>query len=450
MTAQRRLEYNFALQHAVALSRELNRPLLVLEALRCDYPWASARLHRFVLDGMVERAGQPGHLPYVEPAPGAGRGLLAALAARACAIVTDDYPCFFLPAMLQAAARQCNVPMLAVDSCGLLPIRSATSTCQTAVAFRRHMQREIAGHLEHQPVPDPLEDAVLLPPDALPPAVRRRWPHAEPGNVDVARLPVDQSVAPVHQGGSRAARQQLRQFVRDALTRYAEDRNQVEDCPASGLSPWLHFGHLSAHEVFAAVASHEGWQVRKLGKGASGRRAGFWGMSAGAEAFLDQLVTWRELGFHYCARKPEYASYASLPAWARATLEKHARDPRPHLYRLEQLDAAATHDTLWNAAQRQLVREGTMHNYLRMLWGKKILQWSASPQEALHNMIHLNNRYALDGRDPNSYSGIFWCLGRFDRPWGPERPIFGNIRYMTSENTARKLNVRAYLQRYGA
>ncbi len=138
-----------------------------------------------------------------------------------------------------------------------------------------------------------------------------------------------------------------------------------------------------------------------------------------------------------------------MPDWALKTLREHSSDPRSHVYSLEDFEAANTHDEVWNAAQRQLVEEGRIHNYLRMLWGKKILEWTSSPQEALDIMIHLNNKYALDGRDPNSYSGIFWCLGRYDRPWGPERPIFGKVRYMTSESTKRKFRLTGYLEKHG-
>jgi deoxyribodipyrimidine photo-lyase len=172
-------------------------------------------------------------------------------------------------------------------------------------------------------------------------------------------------------------------------------------------------------------------------------------MSPDAEAFLDQLVTWRELGFVYCHHVPEYDRYETLPEWARATLEEHAADPRPHLYTLEELATARTHDELWNAAQRELLEDGTIHGYLRMLWGKKILEWTRHPREALAAMTELNNRYALDGRDPNSYSGIFWTLGRFDRGW-PERPVYGKIRSMTSESARRKLDLEGYLARWGA
>jgi len=151
---------------------------------------------------------------------------------------------------------------------------------------------------------------------------------------------------------------------------------------------------------------------------------------------------------NFCQRRNDYDQFESLPAWALKTLRLHTRDQRSYVYTLEQFERAKTHDPLRNAAQTQLVREGRIHNYLRMLWGKKILEWTRSPAKALEIMVELNNKYALDGRDPNSYSGIFWCLGRYDRPWGPERPVLGTVRYMSSENTARKFNVRGYVQEY--
>ncbi len=180
----------------------------------------------------------------------------------------------------------------------------------------------------------------------------------------------------------------------------------------------------------------------------AGHRPGWRGMSAVAEAFLDQIITWRKLGYNMCYREGNYDQYESLPSWAQRTLGDQTRDVRLHVYTLDQFEAGKTHDPLWNAAQMQLVREGRLHNYLRMLWGKKILEWSPTPEVALEVMIELNNKYALDGRDPNSYSGIFWILGRYDRPWGPERPIFGKIRYMSSANTARKVKVQGYIRKY--
>jgi deoxyribodipyrimidine photolyase len=168
-----------------------------------------------------------------------------------------------------------------------------------------------------------------------------------------------------------------------------------------------------------------------------------------AEKFLDEAITWREVGYNMASHREDFERYESLPDWARATLAKHEKDTRPHLYSPEELDAGATRDALWNAAQGQLREEGRIHNYLRMLWGKKTIEWSPTPRAALGVLIDLNNRYALDGRDPNSYSGIFWCFGRYDRPWAPERPVFGTVRYMSSESARSKFKVDAYVARYG-
>jgi deoxyribodipyrimidine photo-lyase len=459
--ASRRLTSNFALDRAVALARELGKPLVILEALRCGYRWASDRIHAFVLDGMRENAsaladGPVRHYAYVEPTPGAGRGLLAALAERACVVVTDDFPSFFLPRMVEAAARKLPVRLEAVDSNGLLPLRAAEKVYNTAHEFRRFLQKTLPGHLDVFPRRDPFENASLEPARPFARAILARWKPASPALLArepaaLAKLPIDHSVAPVAgvEGGARAAEARLRTFLATRLARYAGDRNDPAEEVTSGLSPYLHFGHISAHRVFEDLMRRERWTRDDLAPKATGSRSGWWGASPAAEAFLDQLITWREVGFNMSSKRPdEFDRYEALPAWARTTLEEHARDPRPTPYSRAQLEAARTHDPLWNAAQIQLVREGTIHNYLRMLWGKKVLEWSRSPREALETLLHLNDKYALDGRDPNSVSGIFWCLGRYDRAWGPERPIFGKVRYMSSANTARKVDVTGYVTRH--
>lgn len=458
MTAFRRAAHNFALDRAAEAARELGRPLLVLEPLRAGYPFASDRLHAFVLQGMLDNAraaaeaGVAYH-PYVEPAPGAGRGLLSALAARAALVVTDDFPSFFLPRMVAAAGARLDVRLEAVDSNGLLPLAAATAVYPTAHAFRRFLQRELPRHLASFPSQRPLERPGLAGAD-LPPGVASAWPAAAPallagGAAALAALPIDHGIPPAPlRGGSVAAEETLRGFLRERLARYQERSHPDEDA-SSGLSPWLHFGHVSAHEVLRRLARREGWTQARLGK-VTGSRAGFWGMSPEAEAFLDELVTWRELGFNMASKRSDCDRYESLPRWAQESLARHAGDRREHVYRVADLAAARTHDRVWNAAQRQLLAEGRIHGYLRMLWGKKILEWSRSPREALAAMLELNDRHALDGRDPNSLNGIFWVLGRYDRPWGPERPVFGTVRYMSSENTLRKLRAREYLRRWAS
>ena len=456
MIAARRPCWNFALDRALELCHEMGKPLLVLEALRADYPWASDRLHSFVIQGMRDNAAafrkaDVTYYPYVEPQMKRGRGLLAALAARASAVVTDEYPCFFLPKMIEKAGRRLDVRLEAVDSNGLLPLRATPRPFDTAYSFRRFLQKELGNHLLRMPRSTPFR-GFDLPLAKISREIRVRWPATDPRALENAleRLPIDHSVRPVSaQGGHVAARAAGHHFVRKMLDGYTERRNCPDEDGTSGLSPYLHFGHISAHEVFQRIAAHEKWRPEKLSLRANGRREGWWRMSKAAEAFLDELVTWRELGFVFAYHRPDYDRYESLPAWARKTLEAHTRDERTFCYSVDQFSAARTHDPLWNAAQTQLLREGRIHNYLRMLWGKKILEWSRTPRQALASMIELNNRFAIDGRDPNSYSGIFWCLGRFDRPWGPERPIFGTVRYMSSENTARKLRVKEYLRRYG-
>ena len=458
MVSARRTHSNFALERAIEWARELDRPLIVLEALRAGYRWASDRFHRFVIDGMADNARRfegSGVLyhPYVEPRQGDGKGLVEELASSACIVVSDDFPTFFLRRMLAAIRQRLPIRIEAVDSNGLLPMKAADQVFARAYDFRRFLQRELRPHLDRVPRRDPLRTE-LRSRRRLPDGIRERWPRAETGLLDGSRpglsqLDIDHSVGVVpFRGGARAGSEELERFLDERLGHYGEQRNQPEDDVSSGLSPYLHFGHLSAHDVLRAIARRESWSPGDVSTSKSGKRSGWWGMGAEAETFLDQLVTWRELGFNFCALRQDYDRYESLPAWARETLGKHASDRRPYLYTLEQFEAAATHDTLWNAAQNQLRIEGRMHNYLRMLWGKKILHWSESPHDALRIMIELNNKYAVDGRNPNSYSGIFWVLGRYDRAWGPERPVFGKIRYMSSANTRRKLRVDRYVERW--
>ena len=461
MISFRRSQYNYSLQRAVTWAKKLNKPLVILEAIRCDCPWASDRLHRFVIEGMADNAEcfskkNVLYYPYLEPAQGKGKGLLKDLAFRACVVVSDDFPGFFLPRAIAAAASQIHVRFELVDSNGLLPMRAANKVFARAFDFRRFLQKNLLPHLADVPIRDPLSHLKTPRLKALPEKITKRWAMADPASLltspaALSRFPIDHLVRAVGAvGGSQAAKKALRSFLKSKLSVYDSERNQPQKQATSGLSPYLHFGHISAHQVMEELAGFVGWTPGHVAEKANGSSSGWWGASADTESFLDQLITWRELGYNMCWQRGDYDQYESLPDWAQKTLAEHAGDARPHVYSLEQFEAAETHDPLWNAAQRQLIREGCIHNYLRMLWGKKILEWSASPREALDVMIELNNKYALDGRNPNSYSGIFWVLGRYDRAWGPERPVFGKIRYMTSANTARKVKVKNYIANYAS
>ena len=231
----------------------------------------------------------------------------------------------------------------------------------------------------------------------------------------LATLPIDHSVPKTPTvGGHRAAQADAR-LSASSIRPVCDERNEPESDATSGFSPYLHFGHLSIHQVFDELARLEEWHPGMITSKSSGQREGWWKMSPAAESFLDEAVTWRELGYNMCSKCDDFDRYESLPAWAQETLEEHSADTRDHLYTLDEFENARTHDPLWNAAQNQIRREGRMHNYMRMLWGKKILEWSRSPRKALAVMIELNNKYGIDGRNPNSITGIFWVLGRYDR-----------------------------------
>lgn len=459
MVAFRRVRWNFAMQRAAGWANELGKPLVILEALRCGYPWASDRLHQFVIQGMYDNQRDLEtrpvcYYPYLEKKHGEGSGLLTELAKKACLVVTDDFPCFFLPRMIEAAGRKLPVALEAVDSNGLLPLAVPDKDFARAYDFRRYLQKTLKPHLEVFPSEDPFAGLDFPQPPKLDRSVTKKWPVADlkplaNDGAGLADFDIDHSVPPVEtRGGSHSATRQLRSFL-SQLNQYSEYRNDPDHRATSGLSPYLHFGHISAHQVFHELMDSVGWSIDKISEKASGAREGWWQATEAAESYLDELITWRELGYNMCKRRDDYDQYESLPGWAQETLAEHASDKREFVYSLGQFERAETHDSLWNAAQRELLQEGRLHNYLRMVWGKKILEWTKSPREALEVMIELNNKFALDGRNPNSYSGIFWVLGRYDRAWGPERPVYGKIRYMSCDNTRRKVALKEYLARYG-
>lgn len=461
MVAARRTRFNFALQRAVAWAHELNRPLLVVEPLRVDYRWASDRFHAAILQGMADNqkafaaAGVHYH-PWVEPSVGASTDMFAAFAERACMVVTDASPVHFLPRWWLAVQRCPGTHLEAVDGHGLYPLAATPGPFSTAYAFRRFLQKHLHSELVNWPQADPLQNAPrTVPPGSL--MRLDRWPSASPDLLAarpdaLSALPIDHSVRPVSERcGPVAAAVKLERFIEEGLPHYADRRSDIDEDVSSGLSGDLHFGHISPHEIVGAVVGASGGSPDDPKGKTDGKKTGWWGLPPSSELFLDQVITWRELGAVQAHHRPDtHDRFEAVPDWARATLAAHAEDIRPVTYDLATLDRAATHDPLWNAAQRQLVREGHIHNYMRMLWGKKVLEWSPGPAEAFARLTELNNRYALDGRDPNSASGISWCFGHFDRPWGPTRPIFGTIRYMSSANTQRKMDTRAYLQRYSA
>jgi deoxyribodipyrimidine photo-lyase len=455
--AARRSKANFALQRAVELATELGRPLLVVEALRVRLPLGERPAARVRAAGHGGQRGGlrsgGGHLLAVRRAD-RGRWQGHAGGARQARLRGRDRR---LPVLLPAAHDRGG---------GRTAARAARSgRRQRPLADARRRQgvwsrvrpaalpaEALPAHLGDFPIGDPLRNLKQAAAE-LPRGFAKHWPRASASLLvgdpaELAKLPIDHEVAAVElRGGAAAAGASLRTFLNTRLPRYDERSHPDADC-ASGLSPYLHFGHLSVHQVFAGLAKREEWTRSKIKPTTSGQR-GWFGMSDAAEGFLDELVTWRELGYNYCWQRDDYEDYESLPDWPKATLHKHSTDPRQFVYSLEEFAQSQTHDPVWNAAQRQLRETGVMQNYLRMLWGKKVLEWTRTPQDAFAILIELNNRYALDGRNPNSYTGISWVFGRYDRPWAPERDVYGVIRYMSSANTVKKLKMKGYLARWG-
>lgn len=459
MQTNHRLQYNYALEYAAGWANKLGKPLLIYEELKCDYRWASERIHTFYLEGMAEHANianqqNLNYLPDVEQEPGESRHLQNQLFDRACCLITDEFPVFFIRERNRALGDNLEIPVITVDSNGLIPLGLTKKAPYNAYFFRKIMQKNFVECFTAPPKQHPLKDvenksAIALPNE--PKKIRKKSLEIlDDPKAFLSALDIRHDVKPVRKKGTRrAALDRLRNFIQHGLSQYDEHRNDPDESAVSGLSPWLHFGKISAHEIVKTVLDHQpkNWDLDDISYN-GGSTGGFFNGDANVDSFLDQVVTWREVGFHFAHHESKYDQFESLPGWARKTLTKHAGDKRDWIYKFDELAQSKTHDELWNAAQTQLREEGIMHNYLRMLWGKKVMEWTPDPETAIDYLIELNNLYAIDGRDPNSYSGIFWCFGRFDRAW-QERPIFGKTRYMTSSSARKKLKLDQYLDKYG-
>jgi photolyase PhrII len=431
-----RAEDNHALDFAVEQANRLGLPVLVYHRLRHDYPWSSDRIHTFVLESVMdlhrdfaERGIQYAfHMERdwsetaIREAQGSPSPLLE-LARRAALVVTDYFPTFLVPRETATLRAQVRTPVVAVDSATVVPVRYHQREYLTAPPFRARLASALPHYLDRAPAPEP--------------KVRRRLDLPfEPtlpyhGSIPalVASCDIDHAVSPVPgtPGGPRAARLRLEGFLRHGLPRYAEDRGDPNAGVTSGLSPYLHFGNISPREVVRrAREAGPGDQVAK---------------------FEDEILTWRELAFNFTHFNRQHRTVAAIPEWAREELRKGEADVRPALYSPEDLEQARTGEPLWNAAQRAYLRDGWMPNPLRMLWGKSVVQWTRTVREALGILEHLNNKYALDGRDPSSYLNFHWIFGRFDRPFY-RRPIFGTVRSMSLRAAERKFDVRRVVLRY--
>jgi deoxyribodipyrimidine photo-lyase len=424
----RRAGSNHALAHAVSLANQHDLPVLFYEGLGRTYPYANDRLHTFILEGVPDTAKELknlgiGYLFYSRRRSSDANDILYRLAAKAACVVTDDYPTFIAATNNRVVPPKLDVAYHAVDSSCVVPMSCHANREWAAYTFRPKIQRLLPEYFKSL-----VMAKVKLRFDAQLPEF-----HMELRKDDVASLvaecEIDHSVKPSKEfrGGSVEAHRLLGEFLQHKLRRYARDRNDPTAHATSDLSAYLHFGHISSLEVALAVKEYAR-EHRLI-----------------AIEFLEELLVRRELAFNFARHTPNLDSLEVLPNWAQKTLAAHANDPRDPLYTPAQLEAAETHDPLWNATQKELLLRGKIHGYYRMYWGKKIIEWVATHAEALAVMLHLNDKYALDGRDPNTYTNILWCFGLHDRPWF-ERPIFGQVRYMSLDGMKRKTDVKAYIQ----
>lgn len=426
MSRDQRSADNWALLHAQELALQSQSPLVVVFCLTPQFLGATARQYDFMLSGLAEVATAlnakhiPFHLLTSENPPKAVAEFVHKHTVQA--VVCDFSPLKVARGWKESLAElleeQDDVSLYEVDTHNIVPAWLASPKQEYAArTFRPKIHKLLDVFLAQIPELQP-------------------HPHIAPSELQAkidwkavrSSLSCDESVTKVSwiTSGQGAARAALAEFIDTRLATYATDRNDPTRNGQSNLSPYLHFGQLSAHRVALEVQKtpHD------------------------STAFLEELIVRRELTDNFCLYNQQYDSLDGAPAWAQATLQKHLTDPREYTYTLKELETGNTHEPLWNAAQQEMVQTGKMHGYLRMYWAKKILEWSKTPQEAIKTAIYLNDRYQLDGRDPNGYVGILWSIaGLHDRPWF-ERPIFGTIRYMSASGAARKFPVDTYIRRF--
>lgn len=425
----KRTSHNHALTWAIRKANEMKLPLVAYEGLKYYYPWASDRLHTFILEGVEEKRKEFERLGiryifYLQKDKNSPKNTVAALAKDAALIVTDDFPCFIIPGHNRRIAERAEIAVHAVDSNGIIPMSKFDKEEYAAYTIRPKIKKLLPDRLKPFAEEAVEKDGTGLELEAE----FETQVTAENIATLVSQCDIDHSVkpSPIYRGGTKNGRRRLRKFVEEILPDYETTRNKPHIDGSSRLSAYLHFGFLSPLEVALAV------QVADAPQGSK-------------DAYLEELIVRRELSYNMTRHNPKYDSLEALPAWVHKTMRKHADDERKIIYSLEQLEAGETHDELWNAAQREMVATGEMHNYVRMLWGKNVIAWSRSYEEAFETLVHLNNKYCLDGRNPNSYAGILWCFGKHDRPW-MERPVFGQIRYMTSGSTGKKFDSNKYIE----
>ncbi len=419
MQQSQRTDGNHALAYAAQLANERKLPLLVFFGITPDFPEANRRHYSFMLQGLpdiknsllnmgIQMVVRICRLPKE----------VIELANQACAVIVDAGYLRVQRQWRVQLAEKTNRPVIQVESDIVVPVRETSNKEESgARTIRPKILKQLASYLIPVHIPSIRKDSLGI--------KKETFDISDPVRI-LNAIPIDNSVREVTwiKGGQTAALNTLRSFISERLNGFAELRNDPSLNHLSNLSPYLHFGQISPVHVALKVMKTN---------------------SPDRDAFIEEMVVKRELSMNFVFYNKNYDSFSSVPAWARATLQKHLSDKRPNIYSLEELESGATYDTYWNAAQREMIHLGKMHGYMRMYWAKKILEWSPTPLEAYRRALYLNNKYFLDGRDPNGYTGVAWCFGKHDRAWG-ERSVFGKVRYMNQKGLKRKFDMDRYVE----
>ncbi len=439
MNRDQRVRDNWALVYAQKLARAHQQELVVVFTLRKNFAFATERMLGFMLSGLeqVEAGLATLGIPFVllqgEPVKELQKFLKHI---RAGAVVTDFNPLRYKQNWNKQLAVNLQIPFYEVDAHNIVPAWIASQKQEYgAYTLRPKLHKLLPEFLEEYPNIGSSKYKVV--------SSKLNGRSVDWGKVRKS-IKSDKSVREVDwaKPGEAAGLKALKKFISHRLDEYADKRNDPSLDGQSGLSPYLHFGQLSAQRVALEVLKSVKASIQDV---LDKHKNGSSGQASSVSALLEELIVRRELSDNFCLYNKDYDKTDGFPAWAKRTLEKHGRDPREYTYTQDKLVAAKTHDELWNAAQMQMVKTGKMHGYMRMYWAKKILEWSRNPKLAMKTAIYLNDKYSLDGRDPNGYTGIAWSIGGVhDRAWF-ERPIFGLIRYMSYSGAKSKFDVGKYV-----
>ncbi len=419
MQASQRIDYNHALEYAILKSNKLNRSLLVFFGLTDSYPEANERHYYFMFEGLkevqsnLEEHGIQMLIQHISPEIGAIK-----LAKSASLVVVDRGYTRIERNWRTCAAKNIICPLIQVESNVIVPVESASQKEEySAATLRPKIKRNIEKYLRPMEKTNTERNKLKI-----------EFPSFDINETDkaISKLEIDKSVARVKnfRGGTSEAIKHLQKFIKNKLDTYHNEKNDPTKQCQSNMSPYLHFGQISPLYIALEILQSENPNI---------------------DSFLEELITRRELAINYVFYNNYYDSLDGLHEWQKKTLNEHKNDQRDYIYTLSELENAKTHDPYWNAAQIEMMTKGKMHGYMRMYWGKKIIEWTKKPEQAYKIALYLNNKYELDGRDPNGFAGVAWCFGKHDRPW-KERAIFGKIRYMNAKGLRKKFDADAYVK----